>query len=183
MWRVTIDVIFAIVHEKRHVHDRWHKSGFAVCACLTDVCVPHKLQTQWLDWCNGSGNGKYSSDDCSGAKTINVYMRFIKCNSCTGRLHLVLFHHCFWNLAKCSANTCWLKGIGLSSFKQISLPTSAPIGHHCGWRKQTTTTTKKRFAQTLSPTEEINPANHVWVSWLFFHLIRRRWECALTQWT
>lgn len=67
---------------------------------LTNVCVSHKLQTQWLDWCNNSSNGKYSSGDCSGAETINVCVRFIKCNPCTERLHLVLFHHSVFKLGE-----------------------------------------------------------------------------------
>lgn len=62
-------------------------------ACLINVCVSHKLQSQWLDWCNDSSNGKYSSGDCRRPKTINVCIRFIKWNPCTKRLHLVLFHH------------------------------------------------------------------------------------------
>ena len=147
MWRVTIDVIFAVLHGKRHVHDRWHKSGFTVLACLTDVCASHKLQTQWQDWCNGSSNGKYSSGDRSGAKTINVYMRFIKCNPCTGRLHLVLFHHSVFETWRSARQTRADWKVLDSHLSNKSLyPHQLPSGIIVAeGNKQTTTTTTKNL--------------------------------------
>lgn len=149
-------------------------ASWCVCVCMgmqfqfiNTVCVSHKLQTQWLDWCNDSSNEKYSSGDCSGSKTINACMRFIKCNPCTEQLHLGLFHHSVLKLGEVLHKHRLIESIGLSSFKQIFLQPSASVRHRCdpGNRK------KNNIAQTLSSTEEPNPANHVWVSWLFFHFL------------
>lgn len=111
-----------------------------------------------------------------GSKTINVCIRFIKCNPCTEWLHLVLFRFItlFWSLVKCSANTCWLKSIGLSSTFQTNLFTTHQLPSGIILTRATNKHTHKKspsaVAQTLSLTEP-NPANHVWVSWLFFHFI------------
>lgn len=153
-----------------HVCEMWQEYCFIACVCvwvcvyrLTNVCVSHKWQTQRLDWCNDSSNGKYSSSDCSGAKTINVCIRFIKCNPCTERQHLVLFHHSVLKLGEVLDKLIekyWTLIFQTNLFTPHQLPAGITV---------TQETNKKILAQTLSPTEEPNPANHVWVSRLFFH--------------
>lgn len=188
MWRITSHLWFFFstldVHDRRsgycmmHVCKRWRESFFIVCvwvwvhryaACLINVCVSHKLQSQWLDWCNDSSNGKYSSGDCRRPKTINVCIRFIKWNPCTKRLHLVLFHHSVLKLGEVLSKHMLIENhwtlIYLSN--KSFYPPSVSFRHHsnAGNKQQ-----KKKVVQTSSPTEP-NPANHVWVSRLFFHFL------------
>lgn len=135
---------------------------------LTNACVSHKLLTQWLDWCNDSGDGRYSSDDYGGTKTINVCIRFIKCNPCTERLHLVLFHHSVLKLGEVLGKLVLIeKYWALIYFSNKSFyPPSGSFRHHFNLENKQ----KKKVTQTLSLIEP-NLANHVWTSWLFFHFL------------
>lgn len=99
MLGITITTVIYKIHEKRsRLHGAFVWDVEQIIACflcvlpsgLTNVCVSYKLLTQWLDWCNDSSDVKHSSDDYSVTKTINVCIRFIKCNPCTEGLHLVL---------------------------------------------------------------------------------------------
>lgn len=143
----------------------------ACSCCLTNVCVSHKLQCQWLDWCNDSSNVKYSSGDCRGGKDYKCMYKVHKVQSVHRATASSAFSSlCFeaWRSAR-QTRADWKLLDSHLPFKQIFLPSICFL-QASFWCSKQTKQNKTEVARTSPPTEP-NPANQVWVSRFLFHFL------------
>lgn len=144
---------------------RWPRSCFTMCVPVgmqTLYCLWVTNCRLWLGWCIDNSNGKYSSGDCSGAKTIKVLVRFIKCNLRTEWLRLVLFHHSVLKVGEVLSKHILIERYWGLIF-QTNVFTAINFCQASLWQE-----INKQIYSKLSLA---NQANHVWEARLFFHFL------------